>query len=195
MELIIAVNKGNMTSTPTVSYLKSMYDPRKPKEISKIENKEAHAVISKTKKFTFRSYDPAKDKAMRQLLPELTGDKVHGMNDTQKMIRKNGWSVKTKRQDQAESRQTTAPELEYASPWHVPPARLLIVPALPPSESHTASSKLDPQKKPSGGKVYMRPHKYYLGKLLSTLYMPPSPSGRSPVTCHGEWESLPNPSA
>ncbi|GAA0159754.1 hypothetical protein LIER_16460 [Lithospermum erythrorhizon] len=39
-------------------------------------------------------YDPSKDKAMRQLSPEVIGDKVHGMNNTQRMIRQKGWSFK-----------------------------------------------------------------------------------------------------
>ncbi|GAA0154980.1 hypothetical protein LIER_12812 [Lithospermum erythrorhizon] len=55
MELSIAVNKGHVPSTPTASYSKAMYDLRRPKQTSKLEKKEAHAVTSKTTKFTFRT--------------------------------------------------------------------------------------------------------------------------------------------
>ncbi|GAA0159145.1 hypothetical protein LIER_15994 [Lithospermum erythrorhizon] len=39
-------------------------------------------------------YDPAKDKAMGQLPLEVTNNKIHGLNDTQNMMRQKGWAVK-----------------------------------------------------------------------------------------------------
>ncbi|GAA0163877.1 hypothetical protein LIER_19646 [Lithospermum erythrorhizon] len=39
-------------------------------------------------------YDFTKDKAMGQLPPEVIGDKVHRLNDIQKMIREKGWPIK-----------------------------------------------------------------------------------------------------
>ncbi|GAA0176577.1 hypothetical protein LIER_29547 [Lithospermum erythrorhizon] len=55
MELSIAVNKEDVPSVSAASYSKAKYDPRKPKDASKIEKKEAHAVTSKTTKFSFRT--------------------------------------------------------------------------------------------------------------------------------------------
>ncbi|GAA0145399.1 hypothetical protein LIER_42857 [Lithospermum erythrorhizon] len=39
-------------------------------------------------------YDPTKEKAIGQLSPEITCDKVHELNDIQRMIRQKGWSIK-----------------------------------------------------------------------------------------------------
>ncbi|GAA0153191.1 hypothetical protein LIER_11493 [Lithospermum erythrorhizon] len=55
MELNIATNKGDIPSVPAASYSKARYEPRKPKEASKLEKKETHDMTSKTIKFSFRT--------------------------------------------------------------------------------------------------------------------------------------------
>ncbi|GAA0170940.1 hypothetical protein LIER_25091 [Lithospermum erythrorhizon] len=59
LELSIAANKEYnkeyVPSTPVACYSKAKYEPRKPKEASKLKKKEAHAVTFKTTKFSFRT--------------------------------------------------------------------------------------------------------------------------------------------
>ncbi|GAA0158373.1 hypothetical protein LIER_15421 [Lithospermum erythrorhizon] len=55
MELSNAANKGYVPSAPAASCSKAKYEPRKSKEASKLEKKEAHVVPSKTAKFSFRT--------------------------------------------------------------------------------------------------------------------------------------------
>ncbi|GAA0184103.1 hypothetical protein LIER_31402 [Lithospermum erythrorhizon] len=55
MELSIVANKGYIPSTPAASDSKAKYEPRKPKEASKLEKKEEHVVTSKINKFSFRT--------------------------------------------------------------------------------------------------------------------------------------------
>ncbi|GAA0183014.1 hypothetical protein LIER_30505 [Lithospermum erythrorhizon] len=40
-------------------------------------------------------YDPKNDESMGKLPPELTGEKVHGLNETQKMLKDRGYDIKS----------------------------------------------------------------------------------------------------
>ncbi|GAA0171787.1 hypothetical protein LIER_25742 [Lithospermum erythrorhizon] len=63
-----------------------------PKEGPKIEHgtmgPKAYDLLLKAE------YDPIKDKIIGQLPPEVISNKTHGLNDTQKMLRQKGWSIK-----------------------------------------------------------------------------------------------------
>ncbi|GAA0166762.1 hypothetical protein LIER_21847 [Lithospermum erythrorhizon] len=55
MELTIAANKGRSATTATITPYKAKYEVKRPREASKMEKKEAHAITSKSTKFSFKT--------------------------------------------------------------------------------------------------------------------------------------------
>ncbi|GAA0154129.1 hypothetical protein LIER_37806 [Lithospermum erythrorhizon] len=55
MEQTIAANKGKDAITTKVTPYKAKYEAKRPREASKIEKKDAHAITSKSTKFSFKT--------------------------------------------------------------------------------------------------------------------------------------------
>ncbi|GAA0140288.1 hypothetical protein LIER_01667 [Lithospermum erythrorhizon] len=55
MELTIASNKWRSASTAAAAPYKAKYEAKKPREASKIEKNDAHAITSKSIKFSFKT--------------------------------------------------------------------------------------------------------------------------------------------